>query len=317
MKQKLMTSISGVDFKARQDARVRKPLFTFKEKCERHQTWFPKLESMRAEPLIRQRCFERIAARKQFKIVHLDAFNDNALQQRRAIRSKGFFNIEIVKTPSQLLEVIALGDCNVVVTQFNAHLESIKKLCKGAPLIITNCSNEEELDFASSLGDVVSAPYSHAKLMAKVESYYNSTITELIRQCDIEMGSAKPSILIVDEDQIHNECLLEKLSKEYHVTVATSFAEGMELLVNGKFNIVLSEIKFSNGNGSDYASYIKAHKPTVSLIYLTNVGGYYRIPADTLKFDKPASISELKLIIEELIDIKQENEIVQIMLKND
>ncbi len=82
--------------------------------------------------------------------------------------------------------------------------------------------------------------------------------------------STAPKILIVDDDQTVRINLFEMLSrKQFHVMAAENVTMAMEMVGESAPDIVLTDLKMTDGTGLDLLKKIKFKLPTVPVILLT------------------------------------------------
>lgn len=87
--------------------------------------------------------------------------------------------------------------------------------------------------------------------------------------------SEKVRILVLDDDRGHAEAAAESLERTgYECTVATSGTEGLRLLENGEFDIVLTDLVMRDVSGLDIVRQVKARSPETEIIVMTGYPSY-------------------------------------------
>jgi response regulator RpfG family c-di-GMP phosphodiesterase len=83
----------------------------------------------------------------------------------------------------------------------------------------------------------------------------------------------KPSLLIVDDEQVIREVLTERLTLAgYHCDAAANSAEALHCLGNGgRYSLVLSDIDMPGLNGMALLKKIKAQYPEIDVVMVTGV----------------------------------------------
>jgi len=129
-------------------------------------------------------------------------------------------------------------------------------------------------------------------------------------------------ILIIDDEKSILDLLTVVFKKEgYEVKTSLSAARAVDLLKNGDFDLVITDIKMPQMSGMDLLKHIKDHDPDLQVILITAYGSI-RQAVDAFKAGasdyvvKPFDIEELKIIASRSLEkrrLKQEN----ILLKKD
>jgi len=71
----------------------------------------------------------------------------------------------------------------------------------------------------------------------------------------------RPTILIVDDEQMLLELFREALSVNYEVLVAKTISRAVDLLQTHVVDAVITDLNCGNDNGLDLLRWIKAHMP--------------------------------------------------------
>ncbi len=131
-----------------------------------------------------------------------------------------------------------------------------------------------------------------------------------------ELGSKKPKVLIVDDEATICNLLKDILNDEgYEVRFTQDAREGLELVKNNSFDIVISDIRMPRIDGIDILSYTKKFDPDISVILMT---GYASIETaqKAIRFGasdyitKPFQLKEIPIIVERALrshQLKLEN----------
>ena len=101
-----------------------------------------------------------------------------------------------------------------------------------------------------------------------------SELAIVARRSPIETPSSTAgSVLIIDDEAAIRESLETLLGLEgYAVEVAASGREGLELLAERQFDLVLLDLALPDRNGMDVLGSIRAHDPQLSVIMITAYG---------------------------------------------
>lgn len=73
--------------------------------------------------------------------------------------------------------------------------------------------------------------------------------------------STRPTILIVDDEQVLLELFREALSVDYEVLIAKSVGDAIDLLQAQPVHAVLTDLNCGHDNGLDLLRWIEAHRP--------------------------------------------------------
>jgi len=85
----------------------------------------------------------------------------------------------------------------------------------------------------------------------------------------------KVRVLVIDDDGAHAEAAAESLSRSgYDCTVATSGAEGLRLLENKEFDVVLTDLVMRDLSGNEIVRKVKASTPETEVIVMTGYPSY-------------------------------------------
>src|SRR5205807_6328324 len=125
-------------------------------------------------------------------------------------------------------------------------------------------------------------------------------------ESSLPMEPAK--ILVVDDEKSILLLLKEALTQwGYQVTTASSAAEGLELLKNGLFDAIISDIRMPDMSGLDLLREIRKQDETIEVVMMT---GYPTIASavEALKegaydyLSKPLILDELKHLMQRLME---------------
>ncbi len=108
----------------------------------------------------------------------------------------------------------------------------------------------------------------------------------------------RPTILIVDDEQMLLELFREALSVDYAVLVARSVGQAVDLLQAQAVDAVITDLNCGNDNGLDLLRWIKIHMPTLLSTTFILSGAH---EPDTEGFDvpvicKPVDLADLMAI---------------------
>jgi DNA-binding NtrC family response regulator len=120
--------------------------------------------------------------------------------------------------------------------------------------------------------------------------------------------SARPAILIVDDDDAVRDLLAEVLDGwGYRVAVATTAPEAIELLRNQLFEVAICDIHMPETNGIELLRQMKRHDPSIEVLMMTGdptvqtavealkLGAYDYLP-------KPLSMDELHHLLDHIME---------------
>src|SRR5207302_4410074 len=101
-----------------------------------------------------------------------------------------------------------------------------------------------------------------------------SELAIVARRSPIETPSSTAgSVLIIDDEAAIRESLETLLGLEgYAVEVAATGREGLELLAERQFDLVLLDLALPDRNGMDVLGSIRTHDPQLSVIMITAYG---------------------------------------------
>jgi DNA-binding response OmpR family regulator len=118
-------------------------------------------------------------------------------------------------------------------------------------------------------------------------------------------------ILVIDDDETILELLQDALSPEYHVATAHDALEGVELMMDGRFELLIIDLGMPVLNGVDLIEKIRAHSPFAKVPIL--VLSAYPELRDRLRgsdvqavLPKPFSIEQLNRTVANIIGDSQE-----------
>ena len=115
------------------------------------------------------------------------------------------------------------------------------------------------------------------------------------------------SILVVDDEPAYRKVMKRLLINEGHrVTLAEDGIDGLRILKNKEFDMVLTDINMPNMNGWDFLRNIEKLYPEIPAAVITGLSDQEKIPsADTSLakriLKKPISIDEIRKLIEEIL----------------
>ncbi len=121
----------------------------------------------------------------------------------------------------------------------------------------------------------------------------------------------KVRILVLDDDRGHAEATSETLERSgYSVSIATSGAEGIRLLEEEAFDLVVSDLVMRDHSGIDVVRKVKARSPETEVIVIT---GYpsYETALEALNegaydyLDKPIDLNVLRAKIRKALEKQQ------------
>ena len=87
------------------------------------------------------------------------------------------------------------------------------------------------------------------------------------------MLSAKPSLLIVDDDPTVIQIIVEYLESNFQLSVAKSRTKALALLQSKTFDLVLLDVNLPDGNGIDICKEIKGsreYSDSLVIIFMTS-----------------------------------------------
>lgn len=119
-------------------------------------------------------------------------------------------------------------------------------------------------------------------------------------------------ILVVDDEEGTQELFHTVLSVEgYHVTLANSGNEALELFKAGSFDLVISDIIMPDTDGLQLLQEIRKTGPTVDVIITTGLGqvdAYIKaMSLGAVEYlNKPIRIHELKGIVQRVLTKRRE-----------
>ena len=81
-----------------------------------------------------------------------------------------------------------------------------------------------------------------------------------------------PRILIVEDEPVIRDLLCEILSESYECVAARSAEEGLKLLSESAFDVVITDVKLPGMSGEEFLAAVRERVPTLPLIVIS--GGY-------------------------------------------
>ena len=115
------------------------------------------------------------------------------------------------------------------------------------------------------------------------------------------------NILVVDDEPSFRNIIKRVLVKDGHnVTLAEDGFEGLRLLKNKSFDIVLTDIDMPNMDGWEFLRNIKKLYPQLPAAVITGLSSQEKIPPEDTSFaikilQKPISIVEIRKLLEEIL----------------
>ncbi len=79
----------------------------------------------------------------------------------------------------------------------------------------------------------------------------------------------KPSILIVDDDDIIRELLMETLGDSYDLEVADDGYEAIELLKKRSYDLVVTDLKMPIVSGDEVVSFVQTYRPEAQIVVMS------------------------------------------------
>lgn len=109
----------------------------------------------------------------------------------------------------------------------------------------------------------------------------------------------KKRILLVEDDELIRELILEFLSSSFDVVEASDGKFATEILVNQKFDLVLSDLQMPRFTGNQLLSWILANQPEVPFVAMSGYSGSINEDNAVYKgakayLSKPFKASDLK-----------------------
>jgi DNA-binding NtrC family response regulator len=139
-----------------------------------------------------------------------------------------------------------------------------------------------------------------------------------------DRANSEYDILIIDDERLIRESLFEILRIEgYHVHMASSAEEALDLLKDQKIDIILTDLKLPKMSGLDLLREVKAFSPATEVIVITGFGSIESAVEAMKKgaynyVTKPINDEEIKSFICKIIDHKkvvQENRRLRALLE--
>ena len=118
----------------------------------------------------------------------------------------------------------------------------------------------------------------------------------------------KKSILIVDDEVHVRDGLAELLEQEgFHVETAMNGKEALALVVNTKFDLMISDIKMPEMDGMQLLDSLQASNPDLRVIMVTAFGDVqtylHAMQLGAYEYiNKPIKLPELKRVIASIMD---------------
>src|SRR5438105_3000313 len=121
----------------------------------------------------------------------------------------------------------------------------------------------------------------------------------------------KGSILLVDDDRQVLEAMSDWLrQKGYRLEVATGMHQALAALRKKTFDLVLTDVRLTDGDGFEILSYCREHHPALAVILLTGYGtvdsAVEAIRSGAFDFlTKPLIDEELELAIDRALNQRE------------
>lgn len=128
--------------------------------------------------------------------------------------------------------------------------------------------------------------------------------------------STKAKILIIDDEAVALQNLMHVLKKEgYDILGTQSSPEALELMMQGQFDLILTDLKMEKVDGMEILSQTKKHYPDTEVIMIT---GYATVESaiEAMKHGayhyiaKPFKLDEVRKVVKEALEkvsLKKEN----------
>jgi CheY-like chemotaxis protein len=116
-------------------------------------------------------------------------------------------------------------------------------------------------------------------------------------------------ILVVDDDSLSRQNISRFLSEDGHsIEQAGDGSEALELLKNGHFDLVLSDILMPKVNGYAVIEFVHSTFPDTSVLLMTAYGGMRPVWSQGVEIVmKPINLDELSAAIRRLLAKKSIN----------
>src|SRR5512138_864059 len=79
----------------------------------------------------------------------------------------------------------------------------------------------------------------------------------------------KPSILLIDDEDMSRQALILLLKGSFNVTGAGSGHEARQRLASEKFDIVITDLRLPDCSGIDLLKLIKSYHPSTEVVLIT------------------------------------------------
>jgi DNA-binding NtrC family response regulator len=112
------------------------------------------------------------------------------------------------------------------------------------------------------------------------------------------------TILVVDDEEMMRGLLSKILEKDgYSILSASSGAEALKIIDEGKVDLVITDVKMPEMNGFDLLKHIKEKTPQVGVIVMTAFGDAYTVRDALLLgadeyITKPFKSFEITMVVE-------------------
>jgi DNA-binding NtrC family response regulator len=81
-----------------------------------------------------------------------------------------------------------------------------------------------------------------------------------------------PRILIVEDEPVVRDLLCEVLAQSYECVAVASAEEGLKLLAESDFDVVITDVKLPGMSGGEFLAAVRGRAPGLPLIVIS--GGY-------------------------------------------
>ncbi|MBD3382177.1 MAG: response regulator [candidate division Zixibacteria bacterium] len=112
------------------------------------------------------------------------------------------------------------------------------------------------------------------------------------------------TILVVDDEEMMRGLLSKILEKDgYSILSASSGAEALKIIDEGKVDLVITDVKMPEMNGFDLLKHIKEKTPQIGVIVMTAFGDAYTVRDALLLgadeyITKPFKSFEITMVVE-------------------
>lgn len=128
----------------------------------------------------------------------------------------------------------------------------------------------------------------------------------------------KPNVLVIDDERAICAAITLALSQDYAVQYAITAQEGLELLTQSEFQVVILDLRIGSDDGIEVLKEIKQKWPETAVIMITAYGSI-RSSVEAMKngafnyLTKPLDVEELIIFLEQALAFRQLNEKVNFL----